>query len=138
MGQCRSSTAGRTLSLAVRLEDTNEGEQLRLLIASTGGENISSLALESAIVTHPDVLEAAVVAIKDEKWGERPKVFATIKEGKSLVGEDVLLWAKQNEQISGFMVPKEVEVIGELPKTSTGKVRKNVLREWAKGGDRSD
>lgn len=106
---------------------------------STGGENISSLALESAIVMHPDILEAAVVAIQDDKWGERPKVFATIKEGKGLCGDDILAWTKTNEQISGFMKPKEVEIVSELPKTSTGKVRKNVLRDWAKGGgDRSD
>lgn len=89
------------------------------------------MALESIIVKHPDILEAAVVAIKDEKWGERPKVYATVKAGKGLSGRDILHWAKSNPQISGFMQPREVEVVEELPKTSTGKVRKNVLREWA-------
>ncbi len=102
-----------------------------------GGENISSLALESVIVTHPDILEAAVVAVKDEKWGERPKAFVTIKAGKTLKGEDVVKWAKENPQISGFMVPKDVEIVDALPTTSTGKLRKNILREWAKGADRS-
>lgn len=102
-----------------------------------GGENISSLALESVIVTHPDILEATVVAVKDEKWGERPKVFVTAKERRALDGGEVLAWTKKHPQISGFMVPREVEVVKELPKTSTGKVRKNVLREWARGADRS-
>ena len=85
---------------------------------------------------HPDLLEAAVVAVKDEKWGERPKAFVTCKEGKTVSGDAVVQWAKQNPSISGFMVPREVEVVRELPKTSTGKLRKNVLREWAKGGQR--
>lgn len=86
---------------------------------------------------HPDILEAAVVAVKDDKWGERPKAFVTIKGGKDTKGEDVVAWTKQNPQISGFMVPREVEVLQELPKTSTGKLRKNILREWARGADRS-
>lgn len=84
-------------------------------------------------MTHPDVLEAAVVAVKDEKWGERPKVYATVKSGKGLDGGDLMQWAKGNPQISGFMQPREVQVVEELPKTSTGKVRKNILREWARG-----
>lgn len=88
------------------------------------------------LITHPDVLEAATVAIKDEKWGERPKAFITLKEGKNLTGPDLIAWAKDNSNISRFMVPAEVEVLKELPKTSTGKVKKNVLREWAKGADR--
>ncbi|KAK4995824.1 hypothetical protein LTR28_000395, partial [Elasticomyces elasticus] len=100
------------------------------------GENISSLALESMLVTHPDILEAACVAVADSHWGERPKAYITIKEGKSLKGEDVIEWAKHASGISKFMVPREVEVVGELPKTSTGKLQKNVLREWARGGSR--
>ncbi|KIW01093.1 uncharacterized protein PV09_07380 [Verruconis gallopava] len=106
-------------------------------IIISGGENISSVALESMIVTHPDILEAAIVAIKDEKWGERPKAYITVREGKQLSGPDVIQWAKENSNISRFMVPAEVEVLKELPKTSTGKVQKNVLREWAKKGKSS-
>ena len=90
------------------------------------------------LVTHPDVLEAAIVAVEDKQWGERPKAYITIREGKALNGEDVVQWAKRNEAISGFMVPREVEIVQELPKTSTGKVKKNVLREWSKGGDRGE
>ena len=103
-------------------------------IIISGGENISSVALESMLVKHPDILEAGVVAVPDSHWGERPKAYVTIKEGKSVVGDEVISWAKHQSDISRFMVPREVEVVDELPKTSTGKIRKNVLREWAKHG----
>jgi acyl-coenzyme A synthetase/AMP-(fatty) acid ligase len=99
----------------------------------TGGENISSVALESMLVQHPDVLEAGVVAVADSHWGERPKAFITVKYGKTLKGEDLIDWAKHQSTISKFMVPREVEVVQELPKTSTGKVLKKTLRAWAKG-----
>ncbi|KAI9664075.1 MAG: hypothetical protein M1821_007566 [Bathelium mastoideum] len=105
-------------------------------IIISGGENISSIALESLLVTHPEILEAACVAVTDERWGERPKAFITIKKGKQLKGDDVINWAKNKSNISKFMVPREVEIVDELPKTSTGKLRKNVLREWAKGENR--
>ncbi|KAI9737506.1 MAG: hypothetical protein M1834_009661 [Cirrosporium novae-zelandiae] len=106
-------------------------------IIISGGENISSVALEAMLATHPDILEAGVVAVADSHWGERPKAFITVQEGKELQGEDVIKWAKHASGISKFMVPREIEVVKELPKTSTGKVKKNVLREWAKGADRS-
>ena len=107
-------------------------------IIISGGENISSLAVESLLITHPAVLEVAIVAVSDEKFGERPKAFLTLKEADKgrVNGEDILKWAKEHPEVSGFMQPREVEILEELPKTSTGKVRKNVLREWAKGGDR--
>ncbi len=89
------------------------------------------------LATHPEILEAAVVAVADSHWGERPKAFITVQAGKDLKGADVIDWAKHESGISKFMVPREVEVVKELPKTSTGKLKKNVLREWAKGGERS-
>ena len=89
------------------------------------------------LATHPDILEAAVVAVADSHWGERPKAFVTVQAGKILQGGDVIDWAKHKSGISRFMVPREVEIVTELPKTSTGKLKKNVLREWAKGADRS-
>ncbi|KAF2875495.1 hypothetical protein BDV95DRAFT_562016 [Massariosphaeria phaeospora] len=102
-------------------------------IIISGGENISSVALESMLTTHPAILEVGVVAVSDSHWGERPKAFVTVREGEDLKGEDVIDWAKHKSDISKFMVPREVEVVQELPKTSTGKLKKNVLREWAKG-----
>ncbi|KAJ6144777.1 Acetate/butyrate--CoA ligase peroxisomal [Penicillium chermesinum] len=106
-------------------------------IIISGGENISSVALESMLATHPDILEVGVVSVPDSHWGERPKAFVTVKSSKTLEGKDVIAWARNVSGISKFMIPREVEVVSELPKTSTGKIRKNVLREWVKGSDRS-
>ncbi|KAF7589446.1 hypothetical protein BBP40_004283 [Aspergillus hancockii] len=106
-------------------------------IIISGGENISSVALESMLVNHPDILEAGVVAIPDTHWGERPKAFVTVKPGKTLNGQEVIDWARNSSDISKFMIPREVEVVEELPKTSTGKVRKNILRDWARGTNRT-
>lgn len=81
-------------------------------------------------------MEAAVVAVKDDKWGEIPRAYITLRGGgekKDITGDEVIQWAKNKSNISRFMVPREIEVLDELPKTSTGKLRKNVLREWAKG-----
>lgn len=89
------------------------------------------------LVQHPSILEAGVVAVTDEKFGERPKAFVTVKSSSEGVkGEDIIAWAKDNSNISRFMVPREVEIVDELPKTSTGKIKKNVLRDWAKGEER--
>ncbi|KAL8798089.1 MAG: hypothetical protein Q9182_006964 [Xanthomendoza sp. 2 TL-2023] len=105
-------------------------------IIISGGENISSVALESMLATHEDILEAGVVAIADSHWGESPKAFVTVRSGKELQGSKVIEWAKHQSGISKFMIPREVEIVKELPKTSTGKLKKNILREWAKGADR--
>lgn len=85
------------------------------------------------LVTHPGILEAGVVSVPDSHWGERPKAFVTIKEGTNLEGLEVIEWARNVSGISKFMIPREVEVVPELPKTSTGKIRKNILRDWVKG-----
>ncbi|KXJ94415.1 hypothetical protein Micbo1qcDRAFT_159565 [Microdochium bolleyi] len=103
-------------------------------IIISGGENISSVALESMLVQHPDVLEAGVVAVPDEHWGETPKAYLTVKDGRTLEPQAMIQWAKSQSAISKFMVPREVEIVEELPKTSTGKIQKNVLREWSKKG----
>lgn len=90
------------------------------------------------LVEHPNVLEAGVVSVPDSHWGERPKAFVTLKMGESLTGEELIQWSKGHSGISKFMVPREVEIVAELPKTSTGKVKKNVLRKWALGGNRTE
>lgn len=104
-------------------------------IIISGGENISSVALEGMLAAHPSVLEVGVCAVADSHWGERPKAFVTTKDGtdSEMLGNEVIQWAKEQSNISRFMVPREVVVVKELPKTSTGKIKKNVLREWAKG-----
>jgi len=94
-------------------------------IIISGGENISTIEVESALVRHPDVLEAAVVAIPDEKWGERPKGFVALRDGATLSAEELIAFSR--ETLPGFKAPDEIE-FGELPKTSTGKVKKYELR----------
>lgn len=104
----------------------------QVLTYGIGGENISSVALESLLAEHPSVLEVAVVAIPDEQWGERPKAYVTARNPSSPPDPAAVIeFARQRGK--KFMVPKEVEVLAELPKTSTGKIRKNILREWARG-----
>jgi fatty-acyl-CoA synthase len=98
-------------------------------IIISGGENISTIEVERALVRHPDVLEAAVVAIPDEKWGERPKGFVTLRPGAELTAEELIAFAR--ETLPGFKAPSEIE-FGELPKTSTGKVKKYELRAQAR------
>ncbi len=99
-------------------------------IIISGGENISTIEIEQAIARHPDVLEVAVIAVPDEKWGEVPKAFVVPKEGRRVSAADVISHCRA--QLAHFKCPKSVE-IGPLPKTSTGKVQKFVLREkeWA-------
>lgn len=133
----RSKTGRRTSSFRVsreKLLSHNGKGAYKLTFSPPGGENISSVALESMLVQHPDVLEAGVVAVPDSHWGERPKAYLTVKEGKTIEPKQFIDWAKNQSAISKFMVPREVEVVAELPKTSTGKIKKNELREWAKRG----
>ncbi len=96
----------------------------------SGGENISTIEVEQTIARHDAVLEAAVVAIPDEKWGERPKAFVTLKRGKEATEQEIIDFCK--EKIARYKAPAAVEFT-DLPKTSTGKVQKFVLRdkEWA-------
>jgi len=98
-------------------------------IIISGGENISTIEVEQCVARHPAVLECAVVAIPDPKWGERPKAFVTLKPGHQATEEEIIDFCKQ--QIAHFKAPGAVE-FGDLPKTSTGKVQKFVLRdkEW--------
>jgi fatty-acyl-CoA synthase len=99
-------------------------------IIISGGENISSLEIEECLYRHPAVLEAAVVARPDEKWGETPCAFVTLKPGaKPVSAADIVAWCRGH--LAGFKVPKTV-VFGDLPKTSTGKIQKFVLREQAR------
>ncbi len=100
-------------------------------IILSGGENISSLEVEEALYRHPDVLEAAVVAIPHEKWGESPCAFVTLTlDAGTVTADDIIRWCKDN--MARFKVPTSV-VFGPLPKTSTGKIQKYVLRERARG-----
>lgn len=96
----------------------------------SGGENISSIEVEDALCRHPAVLAAAVVARPDEKWGETPCAFIELKEGSQPLPADALQQYCRS-QLAGFKVPRAF-VFGELPRTSTGKVQKFLLRERAR------
>jgi fatty-acyl-CoA synthase len=94
-------------------------------IIISGGENISSLEVEDALYRHPAVLAAAVVAQPDPKWGETPCAFVELKPGAQTTEDEII--AHCREHLARFKVPKRV-LFGELPKTSTGKIQKFVLR----------
>jgi len=99
-------------------------------IIISGGENISSLEIEECLYRHPKVMEAAVVARPDPKWGETPCAFVTPKsEADAPSAEELIGWCR--ERLAHFKTPRTV-VLGPLPKTSTGKIQKFVLRERAK------
>jgi fatty-acyl-CoA synthase len=100
-------------------------------IIISGGENISSLEVEEVLYQHPEVMEAAVVARPDPKWGETPQAFVTLKpeavDGVS--AQDIIAWCRQH--LAHFKCPRYV-TFSELPKTSTGKILKFELREQAR------
>jgi fatty-acyl-CoA synthase len=100
-------------------------------IIISGGENISTIEVEQVIARHPAVLECAIVAIPDEIWGERPKAFVTLKDGQRVTQEELIAFCRT--QLAHFKAPVAVS-FGLLPKTSTGKVQKYVLREREWGG----
>ncbi len=95
-------------------------------IIISGGENISTIEVEQAVVSHPAVLECAVIAIPDEVWGEVPKAFVTLKPEERATADEIIAYCRA--RLAHFKCPKAVE-FGELPKTSTGKIQKFVLRE---------
>jgi fatty-acyl-CoA synthase len=100
-------------------------------IVVSGGENISTIEVEQALLSHPAILEAAVIGAPDDRWGERPKAFVVLRSGQ--VVDTSALVEHVRGRIAHYKAPREVEVVDELPKTSTGKIQKYALREreWA-------
>ena len=98
-------------------------------IIISGGENISTIEVEGVLYQHPAVAEAAVVAKPDEKWGETPCAFVALKEEAKSSEEELIQFCRDN--LAHFKCPKKI-VFAELPKTSTGKIQKFILREQAK------
>jgi fatty-acyl-CoA synthase len=95
-------------------------------IVISGGENISTVEVEQAICSHPAVLEAAVIAVEDDRWGERPKAFVVVHPGGEVSAADLIEHTKG--KIARFKAPDAIEFLAELPRTSTGKVQKYELR----------
>ena len=99
-------------------------------IIISGGENISSLEVEEVLYKHPKIMEAAVVAKPDDKWGETPCAFVTAAPGAGEIGaEEITAWCR--EHMASYKTPRTI-IFGDLPKTSTGKIQKFVLRDRAK------
>jgi fatty-acyl-CoA synthase len=101
----------------------------------SGGENISSLEVEDVLYRHPAVLGAAVVAMPDDKWGETPCAFVELKTNSSVTEKQLIEFCRSH--LARFKAPRAV-VFGELPKTSTGKIQKFLLREKAKSASAID
>jgi acyl-CoA synthetase (AMP-forming)/AMP-acid ligase II len=97
----------------------------------SGGENIYPKEIENVLYSHPGVLEAAVIGIPDEKWGESVKAIVVLKRGATASEEELIEFCKQN--LASYKKPKSVEFVSELPKTASGKIQKAKIREnyWA-------
>ncbi|MFE6282935.1 long-chain fatty acid--CoA ligase [Streptomyces sp. NPDC057877] len=103
-------------------------------VIKSGGEWISSVELENALMAHPEVAEAAVVAVPDEKWGERPLATVVLKEGSSADFETLRTFLTEQGKIAKWQLPERWTVIESVPKTSVGKFDKKVLRrQYAQG-----
>ena len=100
-------------------------------IVISGGENISTIEVEQALMSHPAVLEVAVVGVPDEKWGERPKAYVVLRPGGNATPADLMAHVKT--KIAGYKAPRDIDITVQLPKTPTGKIQKFLLRdaEWA-------
>lgn len=96
-------------------------------IIISGGENISTIEVEQALASHPEVLDVAVIGVAHEKWGERPEAYVIRTSGSTV--DEAALKLHAREHLAGFKVPAAIHFPQDLPRTSTGKVQKNVLRQ---------
>ncbi len=95
----------------------------------SGGENISSVEVEGALLRHPAVQEAAIVGLPHDKWGETPQAFVVLRDGQAATEEEIIAFAR--DRLAHFKAPRGVTFVDELPKTATGKIQKYVLRKGA-------
>lgn len=95
-------------------------------IIISGGENISSIEVEGALYEHPDILEAAVIAVPHEKWGETPHAFVVLRENQQVSEQEIIAFSR--EKLAHFKVVTGVTFVNELPKTASGKIQKVHLR----------
>ncbi len=93
----------------------------------SGGENVSSIEVEGMLYKHPAVLEAACVAIPDEKWGEAPAAIVVLKPGEKASESEIIEFCRKN--LAHFKCPRSVSFVDSLPRTATGKIQKNLLRD---------
>ena len=100
-------------------------DRLKDVIIS-GGENISSVEVEGALLRHPAVQEVAIVGMPDERWGEAPHAFVVLKAGATATETELRNYAR--DHLAHFKCPQRIQFVSELPKTATGKVQKYILR----------
>ena len=93
----------------------------------SGGENISSIEVEDVLYDHPAVLEAAVIGVPSEQWGETPLALIVPREGHDVTRDDIVAHCRAT--MAGFKIPRRVEFVETLPRTATGKLKKFELRE---------
>ncbi len=100
----------------------------------SGGENIYPAEVENALMSHPDIIDAAVVGVPDDKWGETVKAFVTLSEDKNHSEADIISYSK--EQIASYKCPTSVDFINDIPRNPSGKILRRVLREpfWEEKG----
>ena len=100
----------------------------------SGGENIYPAEVENALMSHPDIIDAAVVGVPDDKWGETVKAFVTLSEDKDHSEADIISYSK--EQIASYKCPTSVDFINDIPRNPSGKILRRVLREpfWEEKG----
>jgi fatty-acyl-CoA synthase len=98
-------------------------------IIISGGENISTIEVESSLLSHSAVVEAAVVGVPDDRWGERPRAFVVLRAGEGATEGELIEHVRA--RIAHFKAPDHIEFVSELPRTSTGKVQKDELRHRA-------
>jgi acyl-CoA synthetase (AMP-forming)/AMP-acid ligase II len=93
----------------------------------SGGENVYSKEVEDALFAFPDILEATVIGVQDETWGEKVIAMVVLREGRQATKKDIIAFCKG--RLAGFKCPKSIVFVGELPKTAMGKVDKPTLRK---------
>jgi len=93
----------------------------------TGGENVYSVEVENVLYSHPAIMEAAVIGVPDEHWGEAVKALVVLKEGREVSEEEVIRFCK--DRMAHFKAPKSVDFLPSLPRTGSAKIAKGVLRE---------
>ena len=107
----------RTINIVDRKKD----------VIITGGENVSSIEVEDTLYTHPAVLEAAVIGVPSEKWGETIKALVVLREGQT--ADEAAIIAHCRDHLAHFKCPTSVDFVESLPRTATGKLQKFVLRD---------
>lgn len=98
---------------------------IRIILTIPGGENTSSVAVGSILMKHPDIIEAAVIGVPDERWGEIPMAFITTTPGSKVMGQDVITWARESSDMGRFLVPR---LFRSYPKPVPERCRKRLFR----------